>query len=354
MKVKKIHYGSIDGLRTIACFGIVMMHVAANNNYDITGFFYNTVISSFTNFVFLFMTISAFGMCCGYYERMLGKQSDGTPQLSLTEFYKKRFQKVLPFFAILSLIDLVMSPSKATLYETFANITLLFGLLPNGGDISVIGVGWFLGLVFVFYLLFPFFCVLIENKRRAWISLLISLFYSIISDTYFDIGRTNILYCSSFFLVGGIIYLYKDDIATLIKNKKCVMYVLPIILIFSLIFYYSNINTTLGCLLVSTFLLLTAITNDSAENLIGDGCLSWLLNNKLTTYISKISMEIYLSHMVVFRVIEKVRLNTILGNGWLQYIVTVGLVMINTVLFSIIVKVIINFIKRRNWNKRVS
>lgn len=30
-------YGAIDGLRTIACFGIVMMHMAANNSYEISG-----------------------------------------------------------------------------------------------------------------------------------------------------------------------------------------------------------------------------------------------------------------------------------------------------------------------------
>lgn len=52
------YYGAIDGLRTIACIGIVMMHVRANNAYEISGFIYNDIIASFTNFVFLFMAIS--------------------------------------------------------------------------------------------------------------------------------------------------------------------------------------------------------------------------------------------------------------------------------------------------------
>lgn len=30
-----------------------------------------------------------------------------------------------------------------------------------------------------------------------------------------------------------------------------------------------------------------------------------LMNNKFTNYISNLSMEMYLSHMVVFRIIEK-------------------------------------------------
>lgn len=100
----KKHYGAIDGLRMIACLGIILMHVAANTDYAIHGFIYETMIPSFTNFVFLFMTISAFGMCCGYYERVRNHT------ISFSDFYAKRFKKILPFFALLVILDLVMSP----------------------------------------------------------------------------------------------------------------------------------------------------------------------------------------------------------------------------------------------------
>ena len=83
----KERYGAIDSLRMIACIGIMMMHLQANNNYEITGYFYNTVIPSFTNFVFLFMTVSAFGMCCGYYEKVM-KQT-----ISLSDFLCQAIQK---------------------------------------------------------------------------------------------------------------------------------------------------------------------------------------------------------------------------------------------------------------------
>ena len=135
------HYDAIDGLRMIACFGIVMMHVRASCSYDLSGFIYDKVISSFTNFVFLFMTVSAFGMCCGYYKKIINNQ------LSLSYFYGKRFKKILPFFGFLVLLDFILAPSVDALYEVFANLTLMFGFLPNGGNITVIGVGWFLGLI---------------------------------------------------------------------------------------------------------------------------------------------------------------------------------------------------------------
>lgn len=47
--------------------------------------------------------------------------------------------------------------------------------------------------------------------------------------------------------------------------------------------------------------------------------------------------------MVVFRVIEKTGLNQMFGNGVLQYIVAVLLVLAVTMVFSVVMKKFINF-----------
>ena len=44
-------------------------------------------------------------MCCGYYEKILKNE------ITLEKFYVKRFKKILPFFALLVFVDLIMSPS---------------------------------------------------------------------------------------------------------------------------------------------------------------------------------------------------------------------------------------------------
>ena len=239
------HYGAIDGLRAMAAIDIVMMHMAVNNDYRITGFVYERLIPSFTNFVFLFMVISGFGMCCGYYEKILkGK-------ISLSDFYGKRFKKILPFFAVLVVLDLMMSPSLSSVHEGFADLTLLFGFLPN--DITVIGVGWFLGLIFVFYLCFPFFCVLLENKRRAWIAFGISLLYNLACTQYFEVGRKNILYSACFFLAGGLLYLYREQIAGL--NRWAVLAGVWA----AVLLYFIIGGNAVMCLAVSVLLLLYAI-----------------------------------------------------------------------------------------------
>lgn len=317
----KERYGAIDSLRMIACIGIMMMHMRANNSYKIDGYFYNTVILSFTNFVFLFMTVSAFGMCCGYYEKVKNQQ------ISFSYFYAKRFKKILPFFGILVLIDVVLSPSWNAVYEAFADLTLLFGFLPNAGNISVIGVGWFLGLVFVFYLCFPFFCVLLETKRRAWIAFGVSLLYNFVCATYFEVGRSNILYSACFFLAGGLIYLYRHELVRLSPWLAALFATAAVAL------YYLMDGYAMNCLLVSATLLVCAIVTRGG-----------VLENRVTRFFSGISMEFYLSHMAMFRVIEKLGLNKLFGNGWLQYLITVALVLVTTAVFSVVMKKIIQFV----------
>ena len=325
----KERYGAIDSLRMIACIGIMMMHMWVNNSYKIDGYFYNTVIPSFTNFVFLFMTVSAFGMCCGYFEKVKNQQ------ISLSDFYAKRFKKILPFFGILVLIDVVLSPSRNAVYEAFADLTLLFGFLPNAGSISVIGVGWFLGLVFVFYLCFPFFCVLLETKRRAWIAFGISLLYNFACATYFGVGRSNILYSACFFLAGGLIYLYRHELAKLNPWLAIVFAAVAVAL------YYIMGGYAMNCLLVSTTLLICAIVMRGG------------LENRVARFFSGISMEFYLAHMALFRVIEKLRLNVVLGDGWWQYLLTVVLVLAATVLFAVVVKKLILQIEKNTMNYRI-
>lgn len=285
----------------------------ANTNYEISGYVYNTIIPSFTNFVFLFMTVSAFGMCCGYYEKVLNNE------LELTEFYGKRFQKIVPFFGVLVLLDIVMSPSIASIYEGFADLTLLFGFLPN--SISVIGVGWFLGLIFVFYLIFPFFCVLLENKRRAWITFFISLIYNFACANYFNVGRTNILYSACFFLAGGLIYLYRNEIA------KINQWIVFCIVLVSIVNYYIIGGNAYMCLFVSCSLLIYAIVYQGR-----------ILENQITKFFSNISMEIYLSHMVMFRSFEKIGFHRWFGNGWIQYSITVITVLFATTIFSVVMQ----------------
>lgn len=224
----KEKYEGIDGLKAYAIIGIVLMHVIANGEYRIEGFVFERLIPSFTNLVFLFMMVSGFGMCCGYCQKFKDKK------ISVGDFYTKRYRKIWPYFALLCALDFVMSPSRSALYEVFANLTLCQELLPNA-NISVIGVSWTLAVIFVFYMLFPFFCFLLENKKRAWMAVICAVIYNFVCSTYFFdeshiadrvavnfSARTNILYCAVYFIVGGLFFLYRNELAEFASKHKVI------------------------------------------------------------------------------------------------------------------------------------
>lgn len=314
-KVEREKYYGIDWLRAVACIGIAMMHIKANSSYQINGFWYDTFISSLTHFVYLFMMVSSFVMCLGYFDKVM------TGKVNWTEFYKKRYIKILPFFAFLIFVDIVMSFNLGSLFEGLTELTLLHGFVPQ--ELSVIGVGWYLGTVFVFYIMFPFFCVLIQTKKRAWISLAISMGLHFICCYYFELDRHNILFSLMYFIVGGLIYQYREDI----KKVKWYIFV-PITFISIVVFYLTKMNY-FAILFTSSCLLMTVITIKCQRN-------------RYIGFISDISMEIYLSHMVMFSVVEKVHLNTMFGNGWAQYIITCLFVLVGATCFSFVCQKLIN------------
>ena len=215
MTTKADRYEGIDGLKAYAIIGIALMYVLANGEYGIGGFVFEWLIPSFTNLVFLFMMVSGFGMCCGYYQKIVDQK------ISVEDFYKKRYIKIWPYFALLCALDFVISPSKESLFEVFANLTLCQGLLPNA-NISVIGVSWTLAVIFVFYMLFPFFGFLIGNKKRAWGVVAAALVFNWLCGSYFNTDRTNIVYDAIYFIAGGLIFLYRKELAEFVLKHKAV------------------------------------------------------------------------------------------------------------------------------------
>lgn len=238
MATKADRYGGIDGLKAYAILGIALMHILANGEYGIGGFVFERLIPSFTNLVFLFMIVSGFGMCCGYYQKIIDQK------ISMEDFYKKRYIKMWPYFALLCVLDFVISPSKESMFEVFANLTLCQGLLPNA-KISVIGVSWTLAVIFLFYMLFPFFCFLIGNKKRAWGVAVVTLVFNWLCGNYFNTGRTNIVYDAIYFIAGGLIFLYRKELAEFASKYKVLA---GVILLAATVTYFALGATTLTML----------------------------------------------------------------------------------------------------------
>ena len=296
--MEKRKYEILDGYRAYAAIGIILMHIRGNGRFGFSGFFYDRIIASFTNLTFFFMLLSAFSMCCGYYEKFKNNS------INIEQFYKRRYERIWPYFALLCTIELIVDHNLNSLFEWFADITLVFGLLPNE-NITVVGVGWFIGIIFVFYIMFPFFVFLIANKKRAWAVFFVTIIINILCQKYFFDSnhmidgfceRTNILYSSIFFVAGGLIYLYRDIIKEQVMKYK---WIFILFIIGTILFYYAvNSSVFTMVVLFSLFICVGLITNNLS---------SAIFNNKVICFLSSISMEVYLCHMFVYRVVEKLR-----------------------------------------------
>lgn len=321
-----VKYEAFDGLRVYAAIGIVLMHVLANITIKPDeNFLTVSFIPYLTYFTRLFMVVSAFSMCCGYYDRV--KNGLITPKA----FYQKRYKRILPFFAIIVVLSVLIDRDMRSLQEGFLDVTLCFNLLPSA-HIETVGVGWFLGTVFTFYMLFPFFTYLLDSKLRSWWVMIVALLMVYVATHPLfkmgEIGASNIIYSGPFFIAGGIIYLYRQSLSRLVSSHRFVAILLTI------------------CISVAVFILPVNGTLPITRNLIFFSVLTiyalgsndWILNNRVTRYLSKISMEIYLCHMMFFRVASMLHLEKFVGDNNLLYILTAITTIAGAICFSHVVK----------------
>ena len=332
--VKKDYYPAIDGLRALAAIGVVLIHVWQNSLYELSGDILLWVIPTTYNVVFLFMIISGFSMCCGYYEKIL------KGQVSLERFYSKRFWKIWPLFALMSLVEFATSPSAGTFYEMLGNMTLLFGF--TGQRMSVIGVGWYIGATMIFYLIFPFVCTLLSSKKKAWLAFAAALFLNWLSRERFDLFCDSFSYDFVFFLTGGMVFLYRDKLTVIAEKYRLLLLVLCTGATACCYFFgFSGLTR----IMVYTLCLVYALGPDRK-----------LLDNPVTLFRAGISLEIYLCHMAVFRIVEKLGISTLLGNGWLSFLFTFTLVLAGSVIASLAVQKLLAFAenKLRQYTKKMN
>lgn len=335
----KNYYNNLNFLRTFACICIIIMHIKANTRFNISGYMFNTIIPSWTWFVYLFMILSGFSMCCGYYDKI----KNGN--ISINDFYIKRFKKILPFYSLLVVLAIVEEGSFSAVLEGIANLTMTFGLMPNNNP-SIIGVGWTLQLIFLFYMIFPYFVFLIYNKKRAWAALVCSIVLNYACSSYFFspkfvastfTPRHSFIYTLPFFIVGGIIYLYRYSIKNIVfKNIKFSQ----IITFLITLAWYLTPNSFLGisifdlkCILLFTSWIVIAISINTK-----------LLDNRFINYLGNISMEMYLAHMLIFRIIEKTGLVYLFGNNSLSFVMVCILELILLIVFISLLKKIFSIL----------
>lgn len=329
--MKENKYVAINGLKGISILLIVLMHVALNGNYQIDGLFFDEIIGNMGIFVELFFMISAFGMCCGYYDRI--KEN----KINLNDFYLRRYSKIVPFLSIVVVADVVFSGlSKHNILDGLLDITLLYGLLPNS-HIEIIGVGWTLGAVFAFYCLFPFFVFLLWNKKRAWFVLIISMLVRYGCQEYFK-ADGEVVACSIatwfyHFMLGGLLFLYKDTIKERLSKYRYIFVIAMGLLFVSEIavfkYFQSGMIPSFMIRIMFVMMIIYCICTEKS-----------LLCTKPAQFIGNNCLEIYLAHMMMYRVLEKVNVIHLFDNEIVSFICAYICVVVMNLVFAVMFKMV--------------
>ena len=327
METKKLRYDGLDGLRTIGALGVLAMHVLQSVPFGLQGYFFETFMAYFGDLVFLFMVIAGFSLCCGYYERMVNRT------VTLEHFYTKRFARVWPFFAVLCVMEFAAQPSSDGVYSLLANLTLGFGLIP--ATQVVLEAGWFLGVLFVFYFLFPFFCYLLSKKSRAWLAMAVSMLLSYLAAYHFRRARISFAVCVPYFMAGGMIYLYRDALRRFMDR----FWYLMLIALGGAVTAYCFLATggpveqllnMLVMLIICVILVLFGLRTP--------GHRVTVLANPLTKKVSVLSMEIYLSHMLIISVLKKLKLMNLTPWAGMNYGLAVVMTLAGSVALSLLIQ----------------
>ena len=149
----------------------------------------------------------------------------------------------------------------------------------------------------------------------------------------FEAIPKSFLYNAPFFAVGGVLFLYKDNIEERLNGKIWLCVLICIILTF---LYWNSIEWKYGYFKV---LIISCVM--TAWLTFAIGCPNKVLHNKIIDYLSGISMEVYLSHMLSFRAVSMLHLSRYIQQPDLLYWSTCILTLAVAICFSHSVKYII-------------
>lgn len=143
-----------------------------------------------------------------------------------------------------------------------------------------------------------------------------------------------------FFLAGGLCYIYRDVLAR-VANNHTVFVMLGIF--GTAVLYYLAAQKNLAILLWCAMVLIYAMRTTKQIT---------LLSNPVVKWLSGISMEVYLSHMVAFRFLEKLRLTHLSQSDIFSYAITVCGTAAGTILLSVIFQKVFESLRQVRSDKK--
>ena len=155
--------------------------------------------------------------------------------------------------------------------------------------------------------------------------MVLTYLFRVICADYFGITRTNILCDAVYLICGGLIYLYRENLFEFSRSHRIISGAM--VIAFVIVYYFASgyVWATL-CLYGSIVIFALGASHKG------------ILWNRYTKFLSTISMEIYLGHMVCFRVIERAGMIRLIENDLANFALTTTLTFAGAIVLAVAVR----------------
>lgn len=297
---------SIDELRGISICAIVISHLG------ITGlpFSIQSVIDFCSNFVILLFMISSFLTFLSFEKCEINSIND------YIKYIFHNVKKIYGLYFIALLISTFLGGNsywlgneyKISITNLISHILLIFGFVPHYSN-SIIGIEWYIGTLFIFYLIAPLLKKIINNKNKSIFNFVFSMIISTVICHYLYIYTSDMMdsyiyanyYCKFCIIAmypaisAGILayYIYKE--VNLDKSYSYLFFIVFIVLLVLYILGYSDLLLVNNISFLSIMFLFLIISLISINAKTG---------NKVFAFIGKKSLPIYLFHFMIINKIS--------------------------------------------------
>ncbi|RIW12282.1 acyltransferase [Algoriphagus lacus] len=296
MKVEKLGYlPALDGLRGIAIILVLLTHA----NFQLG---HNGIIG-----VHIFFALSGFLITT-----LILEEKHTTGNFSFFRFYKRRFLRLIP--ALVSLLIIVLlyavifqegSQKNSLIEEIIASLFYFYNIMwiwDIGKETTLLAHSWSLSVEEQFYLVWPAFLILFQEKLKKWQFILTMFFLLVGSMVVKHIGVVGLIYNS---LIHEAIFF--GCLAGLTRFFYPNLYfdwrlgsILLVFIAFIGIFPSSFVQVYLTESFVGIFGILTSLIILGLFSL-PSNLLTTHLSNPLLVFIGKISYSLYLWHVPIFK-----------------------------------------------------
>jgi peptidoglycan/LPS O-acetylase OafA/YrhL len=307
MKEKPIFLSGLNGIRTIAAIGVLISHVNLAlpkfniKNFSLFGFSNEGKTKGWMlgeHGVTMFFVLSGFLITY-----LLLKEYKKTNTINIKAFYVRRALRIWPLYYFYLLITILISffilsselPSPLSLffYSFFlANVPFI-----NENALPALDHFWSIGVEEQFYLFWPFLFLFFNKRFKSIIILLILLqalfriyiWYKFPFSTIALLSVVNRFDCMMFGGLGALFYLEKSKLISFL-NRKFAQYFSWLIILLLVVNKLNFFNSIIEIFLIGFVTMCIIIGQIGIENRIVN------LENKIMSYLGKLSFGIYVYH----------------------------------------------------------